>query len=522
MNMATNTTFLTSRCTNPVINLVRLFLVLLVSGCASLPTDYPRTGSVAMQDYQSTPIGQKFSADEAEHPGESGFAIVRYGRNAFNIRIAMADAAEKTLDLQVYIWESDETGRILAERLGRTADRGVRVRLLVEDMGIGASDESIAALDAHPNIEIRIFNPFANRGARMLDFATDMDRVNHRMHNKIMVMDNSFAVVGGRNVGDHYFAVDPDTNFRDLDISAVGPVVRDISDVFDHFWNGKWSIPIAALVDRPYTEDDLRLAVAGLQEKIVTGDYPYSVDDDVAAMRATLAGLKDTLVWAPGKVVWDDPATIGETGETGEMKAGIRRKVDTVQEALIIESAYFVIGDGGVARAKELIDKGVRVRVFTNSLVSNDVLAAHAGHANYRKQLLEAGVEVYELRADSGIIKKTWSGDSKAGLHTKAMVFDNNSLFIGSYNLDPRSANINTEAGLYVESPELAVQLLAYMDEGILPENSYRLMLDEDGDLIWITEDDGIEVRYDKDPLSTFWQRFMSGFIGILPVESQL
>ncbi|MBW1784659.1 MAG: phospholipase D family protein [Deltaproteobacteria bacterium] len=496
--------------------------MLLVSGCASLPSDYPRSESVAIQDYQSTPIGQKFAADEVEHPGESGFAIVRYGRPAFNIRIAMTDVAEKTLDLQVYIWEADETGRILAERLIRAADRGVRVRLLVDDMGKGASDESFAAMDAHANIEIRIFNPFANRGAKMLGFVHDMDRVNHRMHNKIMVMDNSFAVVGGRNVGDHYFAVNPDTNFRDLDIVAVGPVVRDISGVFDHFWNGKWSIPMAALVESPYTADGLQSVVEELREKIAVGDYPYSVDEDVTATRAILADLKNTLIWAPGKVVWDDPASIGETGETGEMKTGFRRKFDTVQESLIIESAYFVIGDRGVAGAKGLVDKGVRVRVLTNSLVSNDVLAAHAGHAKYRKQLLEAGVEVYELRADSGVIQKNWSGDSKAGLHTKALVFDNESLFIGSYNLDPRSANINTEAGLYVESPELAAQLLAYMDGGVMPENSYRLMLDEDGDLVWVTEDDGVETRFDKDPMSTFGQRFMSGFIGILPIESQL
>jgi putative cardiolipin synthase len=233
--------------------------------------------------------------------------------------------------------------------------------------------------------------------------------------------------------------------------------------------------------------------------------------------------MKDALIWAPGRIVWDDPADIKTGGETTTIKTGFRRKLDGVDDSLIIESAYFVIGDGGVERAKELVDKGVRVRVLTNSLVSNDVLAAHAGHANYRKQLLEAGAEVYELRADSGdIIKKTWSGDSKAGLHTKAMVFDNESVFIGSYNLDPRSANLNTEAGLYVESPELAAQLLAYMDEGIQPENSYRLLLDENGSLVWITEEGDAELRYDKDPLSTFGQRFMSGFIGILPVESQL
>jgi putative cardiolipin synthase len=507
---------------NRLINSVCLWLVLLVTGCASLPSDYPRTESTALEDYRTTVMGQKFMTAEAEHPGESGFALIRYGRNAFSTRIAMADLAEKTIDLQVYIWESDSTGQILAERLIRAADRGVRVRLLVDDMGTGAADDSIAAMDAHPNIEIRIFNPFANRSVKAFGFITDLGRVNHRMHNKIMVMDNSFAVIGGRNVGDHYFAVNPDTNFRDLDIAAVGPVVREISTVFDHFWQGQWAVPIEALVDHPYTEADLQAGVEQLREKIAVSDYPYSVDEDMAELRADIAATGDVLIWAPGRVVWDDPAAIKETGQAADIVALLRQALDAVQHSLTIESAYFVVGDIGVARVRELVDKGVKVRIMTNSLVSNDVLAAHAGHANYRKQLLEAGAEIYELRPDSGVIQKTWSGDSRAGLHTKAMIFDDQSLFIGSFNLDPRSANINTEAGLYVESPELAAQLRTYMDEGVSPENSYKVTLDENNDLVWTAESNGVEVHYDKDPMSTFGQRFMSGFIGILPVESQL
>lgn len=500
-----------------------LLLVLLAAGCASLPSDYPRAESTALQDYQSTTLGQRYTATEMQHPGESGFAIIRYGRNAFSTRIAMTDLAEKTLDLQYYIWASDETGRILAERLVRAADRGVRVRLLVDDMGVSAGDEAIATLDAHPNIEIRIFNPFANRKSQIFDFMSDFRRVNHRMHNKILVMDNSFVIVGGRNIGDHYFSVDPETNFRDLDIAAVGPVVRDISKVFDHFWNGNWAVPIAALADRQYTDSDLQPALVQLRKKISAGEYPYDVDADVAQLRAQLAAMKDIMIWAPGKVIWDDPASVKETGEASDLVAALRRKVGNIHESYIIESAYFVVGDRGVNTVKKLVDKGVKVRIMTNSLASNDVLAAHSGHANYRKQLLQAGAEIYELRADSGIIKKNWvAGKSRAGLHTKAMVFDNESLFIGSFNLDPRSAYLNTEAGLYVESPELSAQVLAYMNEGVLPENSYRLLLDEDGDLVWVTVEDGKEVRYHKDPKSSFGQRFSSWFIGILPIESQL
>jgi putative cardiolipin synthase len=497
-------------------------LLIFVAGCATVPTDYPRTHSTALLDYQSTSAGKRWAKLEAQHPGESGFAILRYGHNAFTMRIAAADLAEKTLDLQVYIWESDETGRILAQRLIKAADRGVRVRLLVDDMGTAESDDRIASIDAHPNIEIRIFNPFAHRNNSMLDFATDLDRVNHRMHNKTLVMDNSFAVVGGRNIGNHYFGVNSDTNFRDLDIMAVGPMVRDISRVFDHFWQGEWAVPIEALVERPYTGVDLQDARVLLRDKIAAGHYPYSIDTDIDALRAQITATGDVTIWAPGAVVWDDPAEIDKEGETGNLITALRKKFDTVQDSYTIESAYFVVGDRGVANVKKMVDRGVEVRILTNSLASNDVLAAHAGHANYRKELLEVGADIYELRPDGGVIKKNWKGESKAGLHTKAMVFDKESLFIGSFNLDPRSANINTEAGIYVESRELSAILLAYMEEGVFPENSYRLKLDDDGDLVWITKDDGVEVRYDKDPMSTFGQRFMSGFIGMLPLESQL
>ena len=501
---------------------VPVLMMLLLTACASLPTDYPRSESEALQDYRSTSLGQRWAADEDKHPGNSGFGILRYGHNGFSIRIAMVDNAEKTIDLQVYIWEPDETGKILAERLVRAADRGVRVRLLVDDMGLGGTDETVASLDAHPNIEIRIFNPFAHRKYSIFDFMTDLDRVNHRMHNKTMVADNSFAVIGGRNIGDHYFGVNPDTNFRDLDIMAVGPVVRDISSVFDHFWRGNWAVPISVLVDRPFTGADLRETVERLRKEIAEGDYPYSIDKDVIEIQAEIAAMGNFIIWAPGAIAWDDPASVKRTGDAGDLILALRRKLKTVQSSFTIESAYFVVGDRGIANVRDLVGRGVKVRVLTNSLVSNDVLAAHAGHASYRKELLELGVEVYELRADSGVIRKNWSGESRAGLHTKAMAFDGQSLFIGSFNLDPRSANINTEAGLYVESPELTAQLLEYMNEGVLPKNAYRLSLDEDGGLLWTTQKDGIEVLYHKDPLSTFGQRFSAGFIGILPVESQL
>jgi putative cardiolipin synthase len=341
----------------------------------------------------------------------------------------LTELAEKSLDVQYYIWEADATGRILAERLVRAADRGVKVRLLVDDINLAGRDAVVAAMDAHPNIEIHIFNPFAHRDARILDFTLDLDRVNHRMHNKIMIMDNAVAIVGGRNIGNHYFGVATDANFRDLDIAAAGPVVREISNVFDHFWNGDWAVPIAALVDQPYTETDLQTAFKTVRERIATDDYPYPLDEDVAGLRSGLVSIRDNFIWAPGQILWDDPAAIEEGLAQGAMSKALFRKIQTLQNELIIESA-------------QLHERGVRVRVLTNSLASNDVVAAHAGHAKYRDELVENGAELYEMRPDAGVIKKKLvSGTSKAALHTKALVFDRESVFIGSFNLDPRSGS---------------------------------------------------------------------------------
>ncbi len=503
-----------------------LFLALtalVLAGCASVPKDYPRTTTAAYSDHASTTIGRYVQKAAARHPGESGFAIIRTGRNAFTTRAALTELAQKTLDLQYYIWEQDATGRLLAERVLQAADRGVRVRVLLDDMNFKGRDAVLAALDAHPNIEIRVFNPFAIRGARGLEFLTNFARVNHRMHNKLLVMDNALAIVGGRNIGDHYFQVDTEANFRDLDVAAGGPVVREISKVFDHFFNGDWAVPISALVGRPYTEKDLQAARATIHERIATDHYPYPVDQDTAALKSALKSEIDKFVWAPGRIVWDDPAEIAATGGTSRMLEGLHRRVGSLETDLLIESPYFVPRDRGIARMKELHDKGVRIRVLTNSLASNDVMAAHAGYADRRKQVLESGVELYELRADAGVIKKRLAFfGAKAALHAKVVVFDRKDVFIGSFNLDPRSSDINTEAGLYIESPQLAAQVIAWMDEGVLPENSYRVFLDQDGKLTWVTQDNGQEVVYHHDPESSAWQRFEAGFIGILPVENQL
>ena len=505
---------------------VLIWLALVLTGCAAGPRpDYPRTPSTAFEDYASTRLGRFFGAAADEHPGLSGFSLLSQGREAFITRLALADLAERSLDMQYYIWDGDTTGRIILDHVMKAADRGVRVRLLVDDPYYKASDSVIAALDAHPNVEIRLFNSLTNRSWSALDFITDFGRVNRRMHNKLMVADNAAAIVGGRNIGDIYYGVNTTANYRDLDVLAVGPVVRDLSGVFDRYWNSASTVPIGAIVDRAYGTADLDAIRVRLHKEIAAADYPYPIDQDLDELAARGAELRDNLVWAHGRIIADDPESVARGEDSDDVVEFIRWRVAQLKEELLIESPYFVLPAGAQATVKALHERNVRVRVLTNSLASNDVLPAHSGYAKTRKRLLENGMELYELRPDTDAFRPGWSllsKGSRAALHTKAMAFDREAVFIGSFNLDPRSAWINTEAGLYIESPELAERLVAYMATGVVPANSYRVLLDPNGEVVWETVTDGQTVRYQDEPDTGFRRRFVADLWKILPIESQL
>jgi putative cardiolipin synthase len=416
----------------------------------------------------------------------------------------------------------------LAHHVIKAADRGVKVRILLDDIGLAGYDSIIAAMDAHPNIQIRIFNPFALRSLRIFNFIHDFDRLNHRMHNKTFVMDNSVAIIGGRNIGDQYFAVSQESNFRDLDIAAAGPIVREISTVYDYFWNGDWSVPIYALAAKTYTQKELIEVKKKIDQKVATDKFPYILDKDVKALRSRLISIRDNFIWAEGQYVWDDPKvmSVNVDEQKGTMIEKLGMRVNSLQKQLYMESAYFIPRDSGIEALTRLHERGVKIRVLTNSLASNDVIPAHAGYAGYRKKLIKSGVELYELRPDAGgknitndqLLTKT----SNSGLHTKTMVFDDNAVFVGSFNLDPRSAAINTEGGLYVESPQLAKEVIKYMKDGVEPRNSYRVVLDTEGELTWVTIIDGKKIIYRSEPEVGAWKKFQSFFIGILPVELQL
>ena len=504
--------------------LTLFLLTSLLTGCA-LPSLKDRSQSEAFSQEQTagTRLGRAVGYEVENHPGLSGIAALQNPLDAFVARALLAEASDRSLDVQYYIWQDDITGKLLLYSLYRAAERGVRVRLLLDDNGIAGMDEWLSALNHHDNVEVRLFNPFVIRSSRALGFLTDFGRLNHRMHNKLMIADNAVALLGGRNIGDHYFDVSEESNYRDLDIAAVGPVVRDASSVFDYFWNKDWSVPVGASVNRTFGETDLEVARVKLEETIDTEGYPYPFRQRVTAVRQSMSALTRQLVWAPAFVVWDDPADFIAGKSGGKILKALAGKVDGLKRELLMENAYFVPTQAGADKLKELSARGVKVRVLTNSLSSNDVVAVHAGYSKYRVELLEAGVELHEVRADSAKVQQTlFSTDSKAGLHTKAAVFDGASIFVGSFNLDPRSANLNTEIGLYVESTELARRLTAFLNEGVSLQNSYRLELDDNGSILWKSEENGEIVTFTSDPGSTLGQRFTTGIIATLPVEGQL
>jgi putative cardiolipin synthase len=500
-----------------------LLALAVATGCSVYNTKYPRSSSTVFREYQATTLGRLFDPAAAEHPGESGVVYMRYGRKALEARLALADLAERSLDLQYFIWDADVSGHLLADRIIRAADRGVRVRVLLDDLSIVDRDTAIARLSAHPNFEIRAFNPFRDRGNRLTDFLTDPSRVNRRSHNKVMIADNAIAIVGGRNIADHYFGVHGESNYRDLDTVAVGPVVRDVSAVFDDFWNSAFAVPYEAFVDTPPTRAEADAAIAQMRAKMARERLPYPVDEEVDAITADMKAVCDALTWAPVRVLYDPPEK-AQDKTSHRIFSALDALVSNAQQEVLIENAYFVPRDHGVELTAALHARGVKVRVLTNSLASNDVVAVHSGYQKYRDDLIENGVDIYELRPDSTMEQLRWSGlswKSRAGLHAKAMVVDRRYVVVGSYNLDPRSADINTELALLVDSPGFAEMVAEFFDDGVKAENSYRVTL-ERGRLRWTTSDGGTVRVYTKEPETSWWKRFTADALGILPIHSIL
>jgi putative cardiolipin synthase len=505
---------------------------MVLGGCATLPKDTAREPSHAWDRSQETKLGRALAADVAQHPGMSGFHLLGNGLDAFVARMALAEAAERTLDLQYYIFHADLTGKLILDSILSATDRGVRVRILVDDTAAKGKDAGIAVLASHPRIEMRVFNPFAGRSSLswLSSAASDFDRINHRMHNKMFVADNQAGVVGGRNIGDEYFSAREGVNFADMDLLALGPVVQDLSRTFDEYWNSEWAYPIEALHKEKPDPAALEKGRDMLSaHRLAAQDSEYAKRVRESDLLKKVLARELTLVWAPAQVLYDKPEKAGSGGDPDRaVRLGpkLRSTVTDARSEVIIFSPYFIPGESGIALFRQLREQGVRVRILTNSLAANDVAVVHSGYAKYRKDLLKLGVELYEIKPSLGAASEYEQkrfGSSGASLHAKSFVFDRRQLFVGSLNLDPRSLNLNTELGIVVESPELAEMLARQFEELLQPAYSYRLALEgTDGDLVWISEENGKEVRFTRDPEVGSWRRFSTWFLSIFAPESLL
>ena len=515
----------------PVRNGWILLLVIALGACSSLPTDFERTASYAIEDAADTTLGQQLQPMFDDHPDLSGFYMLAEGEDAFAVRLALILAAERSLDVQYYIWHDDLTGGVIYNLLLAAADRGVRVRVLLDDLDTAGKSDMLRRADAHKNLEIRLFNPFTDRDSRGGDFLTDTRRVNHRMHNKTLTADTLATVYGGRNIGDEYFSATTGVAFGDMDALAVGPIAGEVSSQFDLYWNSEMVYPLAAFAGAPLTEHDVlefRAQSDANMRAAEKSEYANVVKQLEMAQVKSISELG--FVWSDWLLAYDQPDKIDnkEVHASTHLAPKLKMGMDKAREELIIVSPYFVPGKDFTEYLVSRVAEGLKVRILTNSLEANDVPMVHAGYMRYRKDLIAGGVELYEYRVvGSKAMRKQQAkenriGASGASLHAKFFGFDQRYLFIGSFNLDARSVEINTELGAYFESAELASRLSRRFDEDIL-DMAYKVELEEGGKLVWISRDaDGQMERVYKEPDTTGWKRFSTRFLSLIVPESQL
>jgi len=499
-------------------------LALLLGSCSSVDFDAPRTASFADVDTSATSLGRSLASVRHQRHPESGFYPLGKGIDALSERLVLIERAERTLDAQYYLWGSDPIGDLFFDRLFAAADRGVRVRLLIDDMGTREIEDLLPIVDAHPNIELRLFNPFANRGLRVLD-AWDGQRLNRRMHNKSLTADNEVTIIGGRNIAAEYFSANPKYNFGDLDVVAIGSMVRDTSHMFDRYWNDRHSVPYGQLNPaRPSESEQARIRNELRESYAVLADSPYSevVRSSFGAFEFT---SPEAYFWSRYALVYDEPgkALAGDTSDEKRLTTSLAKVAQAAEQELLIMSPYFVPRRSGVEWLTGIARRGVQIDVLTNGLAANDHILVYGGYAPARKPLLREGVRFFELRGDLVLdgTRESGSDEADSKLHCKAFIVDRRYAFIGSFNWDPRSANLNTEMGVVVDNPELAQAMAAAVYAGI-PAGAYTLSLSDRGELRWKTGTAG-EVRvFKKEPESNWWLRLAANLTRLLPIRGQL
>ena len=505
-------------------------VLLLLGGCATVPKEVERPLSFQVTETDRTAaagLARPRIEVQAEY---SGFTLLTGGYRALETRLALVDLAEKSVDIQTFIWQSDTAGRLLAERLLAAAERGARIRLLIDDFYLSDRDFNLAAFDAHPNINVRVFNPFGTRFLltpigrlrRGIELVSDFSRLNHRMHNKVFVVDDELAIIGGRNIGDEYFDLHEKSNLVDLDLLAAGPIVGDASVSFDTYWNSSWAYPITAFREHPS-----KRKVAAAQQRLMAwaADEKAELGIEVPGIEF-LEKLVHGFIWSPAEIIFDDPdKALGEDAR-GASRVGPRLQeiADQSSSEILISTPYLLPIKDGHALSGAL-ERGVSVNILTNSLASTDGVAAYAGFSKYEKDFITAGIEIFEFKPDISkfvLGNGAPQGSGTGGLHAKVVVFDRKTVFIGTFNLDPRSAKLNTEIGIVVHNPVLAERVADLIEKLMEPENSWRMDIDEGGTLVWRDGTLAESVSHTGAPEAGAWRRFQAFLLSLLPIDDQL
>lgn len=517
-------------------SLVLVILMLTLTGCTPMVV---RAGpnqpvSTAIKNPHTTPLGIKAGRLAVKRNNrESGFLVLSDGEEALLWRGLLADRATRTIDAQYFIWSQDNVGTIAAERLIQAADRGVRVRVIVDEITLDAKPLFLIYLDGHRNVEIRVYNPSGSIGmggvGKMMNLLGDFRRLNRRMHNKAFIVDGSFAILGGRNVADEYFDLDPRLNFRDLDLLAVGPVIPEISNSFDEYWNSEWVIPVGDILQIKYLPEDAEKYFTQLHEYAGrTENFPPRFQQDLESLSQHFDAMGPaTLDWGVARLIYDAPGKnldLNSLEAFGESGRQLTELALSARHEIIVETPYLVLLEGTFHVLDELINRGVKISFITNSLAATDAIWVHASYASQRNKLLDMGIDIFEYRSSPDdkehfikhLIMK--NKDMIVSLHAKTMVIDDRFVFVGSFNMDPRSTHLNTEMGLVVDSIELAGKITSRLKNDMAPQNSWRVTLQEDGRTKWATRKSGQTDIRESEPDVTIGKALLFLPLAILPI----
>ena len=503
---------------------------LVMSFVYRLPDISNRTQSYMIDDGEATRLGRQFAGQLIDHPGKSGVFLLKHGRDAFAARALLARMADKSLDIQYYMYHQDTVGGLLTYEVLQAADRGVRVRMLIDDMYGNQNEDAWIALDAHENVEVRLWNPWKRRGSRMLQSVVRAREIDYRMHAKSFTGDNQATIVGGRNIGDEYFAAGTELAFTDVDVLSIGPPVREVSTTFDSYWNAEHAYPVGILIREGSEQDvaDLRSRKKAFFDQQSTSSYVNALNDSDLAN-----GLRDgslAFSWSEARIIHDSPRKedLKKAGTDELLMSQLAPYITGAKKTVDISSPYFVPGDRATEALCKLSRDGVKVRVLTNSLASNDVSAVHAGYAKYRRKLLRCGVRLFELDEslkDREAKMFTWlPGLAKSSLHAKTMAFDGEIMFVGSFNFDQRSLHINNEIGLLFHDPEIAGAAAKRFEDNV-NRVAFEVSFSREGgreNLHWTGGQGGPDVVLEEEPYATTMQKLTVGIVKWLPIESQL